>query len=171
LGRDKWGLSGVRTSAGTGMAPVDGGLAARRFPSRQLLKVRLTTVILDQASRAAENGWRRSDEARDAEAVRAALRSDANLARFSRLTKGCAECGVGFANSGRAVEATTSITDGDSVSGDRKLKESTPRLAPGRPQPPTMGFDNRAADRKAHAHAVGLRRVEGFKETRQALRA
>src|SRR5258706_13618559 len=54
---------------------------------------------------------------------------------------------------------------------DRKLKESTPRLAPGRPQPPTMGFDNRAADREAHAHAVGLRRVEGFKETRQALRA
>ena len=30
-----------------------------------------------------------------------------------------------------------------------------------------MGFDNRAADREAHA--VGLRRVEGFKETRQAL--
>jgi len=24
-----------------------------------------------------------------------------------------------------------------------------------------MGFDNRAADREAHAHAVGLRRVEG----------
>src|SRR5258706_3009640 len=44
---------------------------------------------------------------------------------------------------------------------DRKLKESTLRLAPGRPQPPTMGFDNRAADREAHAHAVGLRRVEG----------
>src|SRR5258707_7027167 len=60
---------------------------------------------------------------------------------------------------------------GGSVSGDRKLKESTPRLAPGRPQPPTIGFDNRAADREAHAHAVGLRRVEGFKETRQALRA
>src|SRR5271170_5226384 len=58
-----------------------------------------------------------------------------------------------------------------SVSGDRKLKQSTPRLAPRRPQPPTMGFDNRAADREAHAHAVGLRRVEGFKETRQALRA
>src|SRR6266403_5861535 len=55
--------------------------------------------------------------------------------------------------------------------GDRKLKKSTPRLAPGRPQPPTMGFDNRAADREAHAHAVGLRRVEGFKDTRQALRA
>src|SRR5258708_36149621 len=61
--------------------------------------------------------------------------------------------------------------DGGSLSRDRKLKESTPRLAPGRPQPPTVGFDNRAADREAHAHAVGLRRVEGFKETRQALRA
>src|SRR6476646_10151471 len=31
--------------------------------------------------------------------------------------------------------------------GDRKLKKSTPRLAPGRPQPPTMRFDNRPADR------------------------
>src|SRR5580704_9218328 len=58
-----------------------------------------------------------------------------------------------------------------SVSGDRKLKESAPRLAPGRPQPPTMGFDNGAADREAHAHAVGLRRVEGFKEPRHGLRA
>ena len=57
------------------------------------------------------------------------------------------------------------------VSGDRKLKESTPRLAPGRPKPPTMGFDNRAADREAHAHAVWLRRVESFKETRQSFRA
>jgi hypothetical protein len=26
-----------------------------------------------------------------------------------------------------------------------------------------MGFDNRAADREAHAHAVGFRRVEGFR--------
>jgi hypothetical protein len=34
-----------------------------------------------------------------------------------------------------------------------------------------MGFDNRAADREAHAHAVGLRRVERFKETRQSFRA
>jgi hypothetical protein len=34
-----------------------------------------------------------------------------------------------------------------------------------------MGFDDRAADREAHAHAVGLRRLEGFKQTRQALRA
>ena len=34
-----------------------------------------------------------------------------------------------------------------------------------------MGFDNRAADREAHAHAVGLRRVEWFKETRQSFRA
>src|SRR6187399_2121645 len=47
--------------------------------------------------------------------------------------------------------------------------ESTPRLAPGRPQPPTMGFDNRAADREAQAHAVGLRRVEGFKKRRGRL--
>src|ERR1700737_512467 len=53
-----------------------------------------------------------------------------------------------------------SITDGGSVSGDRKLKESPPRLARGRPQPSAVSFDNRAADREAHAHAVGLRRVE-----------
>jgi hypothetical protein len=43
-------------------------------------------------------------------------------------------------------QRATSITDGGSVSGDRKLKESPLRLAPRRPQPPTMGFDNRAAD-------------------------
>ena len=61
--------------------------------------------------------------------------------------------------------------DGGSVSGDRKLKESTPRLAPGRPKPPTMGLDNRAANREAHAHAVGLRRIEWFKETRQSFGA
>jgi hypothetical protein len=33
-----------------------------------------------------------------------------------------------------------------------------------------MGFDNRAADREAQAHAVRLCRVESFKETREALR-
>ena len=65
----------------------------------------------------------------------------------------------------------TSITDGGSVNGDRKLKESTPRLAPGGPQPSAVSFDNRAADRQPHAHAVGLRRVEWFKETRQSFRA
>src|SRR6266478_532933 len=64
----------------------------------------------------------------------------------------------------------TSVTDGGSVSAYRKLKESTPRLAPGRPQPPTVGFDNRAADREAHAHAVGLRRVEGVENVLESLR-
>jgi hypothetical protein len=64
------------------------------------------------------------------------------------------------------------IDDGcGSVSGDRKLKQSTSRLAPGRPKPPTMGFDIRAADRETHARAIGLRRVEWFKETRQSFRA
>jgi hypothetical protein len=44
---------------------------------RQLLKARLTTLILDEASwRAYENGSRCADEAHDAEAVRAALRCD-----------------------------------------------------------------------------------------------
>jgi len=32
-----------------------------------------------------------------------------------------------------------------------------------------MGLNDRAADREAHAYAVRLRRVEKFKETRQAL--
>ena len=35
-----------------------------------------------------------------------------------------------------------SAGDGGSISGDRKLKERAPRLAPGRPQPPAMGFDD-----------------------------
>src|SRR6266496_5084049 len=78
---------------------------------------------------------------------------------------------VGHRARSEKCQKATSITDGSSVSGDRKLKEGTPRLAPGRPQPSAVGFDDRAADREAHAHAVGLRRVEGFKETRQALRA
>jgi hypothetical protein len=48
----------------------------------------------------------------------------------------------------RLLQQYLPISDIDSlVSGDRKLKESTPWLAPGRPQPTTMGFDDRAADR------------------------
>src|ERR1700729_2666261 len=61
--------------------------------------------------------------------------------------------------------------DSGSASGDCKLKESAPRLAPSRPKPPTMGFDNRAADRETHARPAGLRRVEWFKEARQSFRA
>src|SRR5436190_12350088 len=57
-----------------------------------------------------------------------------------------------------------------SVGGDRKLKESALRLASRRPQPPAMGFDNRAADREAHAHAGGLRRVEGVENVFESLR-
>src|SRR5271163_475357 len=72
---------------------------------------------------------------------------------------------------GAVASTEVDIASRMAVSGDRKLEKSTPRLAPGRPQPPTMRFDNRAADREAHAHAVGLRCVEGFKEKRQALRA
>jgi hypothetical protein len=50
------------------------------------------------------------------------------------------------ADSSRASRAT-SITDGSSVSRERKLKESTPRFARDRPQLPAVGFDDRAADR------------------------
>jgi hypothetical protein len=32
-----------------------------------------------------------------------------------------------------------------------------------------MGFDNRAADREAHAHAVGLCRIEWLEETLEVL--
>ena len=66
--------------------------------------------------------------------------------------------------------SVVAATDSGSVSGDRELKEDASRLVPGRPQPPAMGFDNRAADREAQAHSVGLRRIERFKETAQALR-
>jgi hypothetical protein len=37
-------------------------------------------------------------------------------------------------------QQATSITDGGSVSGDRKLKENTLRVARGRPQPSAVGF-------------------------------
>src|SRR5258708_19262584 len=62
-----------------------------------------------------------------------------------------------------------SITTVRSGGRDRKLKESTLRFAPGPPQPSAVGFDNRAADRTAHAHAVRLPPVEGLKATRQVL--
>jgi hypothetical protein len=39
-----------------------------------------------------------------------------------------------------SCQQATSITDGGSVSGDRKLKESTLRVARGRPQPSAVGF-------------------------------
>ena len=47
----------------------------------------------------------------------------------------------------KICQQATSITDGGSVSGDRKLKESTLRFARDRPQPSAVGFDDRAADR------------------------
>jgi hypothetical protein len=48
-------------------------------PVWRLLKVRLTTLILDEASwHTYENGSRRADEAHDAAAVRLALLWDAN---------------------------------------------------------------------------------------------
>jgi hypothetical protein len=47
----------------------------------------------------------------------------------------------------KICQKATSITEGGSVSGDRKLKERTPQLALGRPQPSAVGFDDRAADR------------------------
>jgi hypothetical protein len=58
-----------------------------------------------------------------------------------------------------------------SVSRDRKLKESTLRFARDRSQPSAVGLDDRAADRLAHAHALGLGRVEWLEQTREALRA
>src|SRR6478672_13447331 len=52
---------------------------------------------------------------------------------------------------------------------DRELKESTLRFARDCPQPSAVGFDDRAADRQAYAHALGLGRVEGLEQTREAL--
>jgi hypothetical protein len=54
---------------------------------------------------------------------------------------------------------------------DRKLKESAVWLASSGPQASAVGFDDRAADCQSHSHAVGLCRVEWFKETREGLRA
>ena len=54
---------------------------------------------------------------------------------------------------------------------DRKLKESPAWMASSGRQPSAVGFDDRAADRKSHSHAVRLCRVKWFKETRQGLRA
>src|SRR5216684_5562578 len=62
----------------------------------------------------------------------------------------------------QTCQQATSITDGGSVSGDRKLKESTPRLAPGRPQPAPVGIDDRAADRQSHPYPARLRGVESL---------
>jgi hypothetical protein len=61
-------------------------------------------------------------------------------------------------------QQATSITDGGSVSGDRKLKESTPRLARGRPQPAPVGIDDRPADRQPHTHAAGFGGEEGVEQ-------
>ena len=54
---------------------------------------------------------------------------------------------------------------------DNKLKDSPVWLATGGPQAPAVGFDDRAADCQSQSHAVGLCRVEWFKETREGLRA
>ena len=48
--------------------------------------------------------------------------------------------------------------------GDRKLKKSTPRLAPGRPQPSAVGFDDRTADRESHSHTAGFSGEEGVEQ-------
>src|ERR1700730_15142707 len=58
-------------------------------------------------------------------------------------------------------QQATWLTDGGSVSGDRKLKESTPRLARGRPEPAPVSIYDRPADRKSHTHAARLGGEEG----------
>src|SRR3982074_476034 len=58
-------------------------------------------------------------------------------------------------------QQATSISDGGSVSGDRKLKESPPRLARGRPPPAPGGIDDPPADRESHTHAAGFGGEEG----------
>src|SRR5437879_8154551 len=63
-----------------------------------------------------------------------------------------------------ACQQATSISDGGSVSGDRKLKQSTPRLAGGRPQPAPVGIDDRPADRESHTHAAGFGGEEGVEQ-------
>ncbi len=48
--------------------------------------------------------------------------------------------------------------------GHRKLKDGAVRRVRGHCQLPAMRFDNRAANRQAHSHALGLRRVERLKD-------
>jgi hypothetical protein len=52
---------------------------------------------------------------------------------------------------------------------DNKLKDSPVWLATSGPQAPAVGFDDRAADCQSQSHAVGLCRVEWFKETRDGI--
>ena len=47
-----------------------------------------------------------------------------------------------------------------------EVEDRAARGVGGRPQPPAMGFDDRAADRKSEAQSVRLRRVEGLEEIR-----
>jgi len=73
---------------------------------------------------------------------------------FSRFTPGSVR------SNGQSAEVafgpiTTSITDGGSVSRDRKLKEST-RGSHAVTTSARHGFDNRAADREAHPIPSGF---------------
>src|SRR5438105_5172213 len=43
-----------------------------------------------------------------------------------------------------------------------ELKDGAPRFIRARPHPSPVGLDHRPADSEAHAHALGLRRVEGL---------
>src|SRR5258707_4937279 len=42
-----------------------------------------------------------------------------------------------------------------------ELKDGAPKFVRARPHPSPVSLDHRPADREAHAHALGLRRVEG----------
>jgi hypothetical protein len=62
----------------------------------------------------------------------------------------CPSLGVSSLDLGRLWQRRRPFfTDGGSVSGGRRLKERTPRLAPGRPQPPTLGCDVEAKQTSA----------------------
>src|SRR5882724_11724313 len=51
-----------------------------------------------------------------------------------------------------------------------KVKACPPGQVRLSPHPPTMGFDDRTADRESHAHAARLRRVERVEEAIETLR-
>lgn len=48
---------------------------------------------------------------------------------------------------------------------NRELEDSSAGGVWGGPEAATVGFDDGAADREAHAHAVRFRREEGIKDT------
>src|SRR5260370_724460 len=73
--------------------------------------------------------------------------------------------------------AASSSTTNTTASASLKVRSPPSELKDGavwrlrcRPQPPSVSFDNRAADRRPHAQTVRLRSIKGFEQTVATLR-